>query len=141
MQRMGTACEKEGGSMNVNEFVKKFGWKKAVEAINKAPLNDDNVWYFFLCNECGNGGSSQEMITDAYMPDYCACSVCTSEDLNTDSCIFDELKRLVESWKLVQSKGGLENAKEDELWANELGFGFKGLNQAIADVESVGDSK
>lgn len=50
----------------------------------------------------------------------------------------DELQKLVESWELIQSKGGLENAKEDELWANELGFGFKGLAQAIRDVESVG---
>lgn len=50
----------------------------------------------------------------------------------------DELQKLVESWELIQSKGGLENAKEDELWANELGFGYKGLAQAIADVESVG---
>lgn len=49
----------------------------------------------------------------------------------------DDLKRLVESWDLIQSKGGLENAKEDKLLANELGFGFKGLAQAIADVESV----
>ena len=50
----------------------------------------------------------------------------------------EDLKRLVESYELVESKGGLENAKEDELWANELGFGFKGLAQAIRDVESVG---
>lgn len=49
-----------------------------------------------------------------------------------------ELKRIVKSWELIQSKGGLENAKEDELWANELGFGYKGLAQAIRDVESVG---
>ena len=47
----------------------------------------------------------------------------------------EDFERLVESWELIQSKGGLENAKEDELWANELGIGYKGLAQAIRDVE------
>ncbi|MFW1869189.1 hypothetical protein [Acinetobacter sp. ULE_I037] len=53
-------------------------------------------------------------------------------------CRRKDLKRLVESYELVEKHGGLENAKEDELWANELGFGFKGLAQAIRDVKSVG---
>lgn len=141
MQRLGTACEKEGGSMKANEFVTKFGWKKAVEAINKAPPLDDKVWYFFLCNECGNGGSSQEMITDSYMPDYCACSICTSEDLNTDHSIFDELKRLIYSWFLIKDYYGLTRAKEHAISPYTAPEIKRALEQAIADVESVGDSK
>ena len=27
--------------------------------------------------------------------------------------------------------------QEDELWANELGFGYKGLKHAIADYEEI----
>lgn len=47
------------------------------------------------------------------------------------------LKRLVASVDLVKSFGGIANAQEDELWANELGFGYKGLKHAIADYEEI----
>lgn len=46
-----------------------------------------------------------------------------------------DLKRLVESYELVEKHGGLENAKDSEDLANGLGFGHNGLKQAIADVE------
>ncbi|WP_049044603.1 hypothetical protein [Acinetobacter bereziniae] len=128
--------------MNAVEFVRKFGWVKAVEAIKNAPPLDDKVWYFFWCNECGNGGSSQTMNTDSYMSDYCACSVCTSEDLKSDDGVYEELKSLVESWEMVGSYGGLVNAKIEVKYI-DLDWDFKSprqlrLEQAIADVESVG---
>ncbi|WP_151776193.1 hypothetical protein [Acinetobacter bereziniae] len=146
--------------MNAVEFVKKHGWGKAERAINNAPPLDDKVWYFFWCNECGNGGSSQTMFSNSYMPDYCACSVCTSEDLKSDDGDYKDLKRLVESWELVENffnlnslgfKKCIEIAKKqiEELesngaiefwhrWDDELSCMVERMKQAIADVESVG---
>lgn len=51
--------------------------------------------------------------------------------------VIEHLKRLVASVDLVKSFGGIANAQEDELWANELGFGYKGLKHAIADYEEI----
>jgi len=94
--------------MKAVEFIKKHGWEEAKFYLSTA-LNDAIYMEF-------------------NMPKY---------GIEKISLNVSELKRLVEIWRLIQSKGGLENAKEDELWANELGFGYKGLAQAIADVESV----
>ncbi|WP_373350897.1 hypothetical protein [Acinetobacter bereziniae] len=130
--------------MNAVEFVKKHGWGKAEKAINNAPPLDDKVWYFFWCNECGNGGSSQTMFSNSYMPDYCACSVCTSEDLKSDDGDYEDLKRLVESWELVEFCGGLTMAKDfyKNFECVHIGLDLiqcRNLGKAIADVESVGD--
>lgn len=125
--------------MNAVEFVKKHGWEKAAEAIKNAPPLDDKVWYFFWCNECGNGGSSQTMISNSYMPDYCACSVCTSEDLKSDDGDYEDLKRLVESYEFINKHGGIDRCKD---WYRSSPFKrdkyMRELKQAIADVESVG---
>lgn len=52
-------------------------------------------------------------------------------DLISDDA-FDDLKRLVESHELVESYGGLKNAKHELLKRNSQTV----LEQAIADVES-----
>ena len=50
---------------------------------------------------------------------------------------FDDLKRLVESHKLVESYGGLDAAeKHVERTAFKLSFQIIALKKAIADVES-----
>ncbi|OTG81897.1 hypothetical protein B9T31_14985 [Acinetobacter sp. ANC 4558] len=45
-----------------------------------------------------------------------------------------ELKRLVNSWRIVQSFGGLSDSKV----YSKMGRHYKYLKRAIADVESVG---
>lgn len=55
--------------------------------------------------------------------------------------ILDDLKRLVESWELVEKHGGLSEAKEIEqqYWNSGVGSAMivsMELKQAIADVES-----
>jgi hypothetical protein len=51
---------------------------------------------------------------------------------------FDDLKRLVESYELVERFGGLEKAKEMKIGEFPLGWvmNTSRLEQAIADVES-----
>lgn len=53
--------------------------------------------------------------------------------------ILDDLKRLVESWELVESKGGLAKARE---WVEKTCFPLSDntirLKRAVYDVESVG---
>lgn len=48
----------------------------------------------------------------------------------------DELKRLVESYELVESYGGLEDATKVCIQLHCKGVGDHRLKQAIADVES-----
>lgn len=61
-------------------------------------------------------------------------------DLGFICCNRTELKKLVESYELVESWGGLEDAKLYDLSPYEKkpeSAGFK-LKKAIADIESVG---
>ncbi|UOH17202.1 hypothetical protein [Acinetobacter sp. NyZ410] len=54
----------------------------------------------------------------------------------------NELQKLVESWELVKSKGGIKSAKKeaDCLFDNDIeGRAFE-IYKAIEDVESVGES-
>lgn len=101
--------------MNAVEFVKKHGWEKAVEVIkNRPPMN--SARYRPSDNKYSSTLSSGQ-------------AVCTVQ-----------LKRLVESWELVQSKGGIKSAKKeaDCLFDNGVeGRAFE-IYEAIEDVESVG---
>lgn len=107
--------------MNAVEFVKKHGWEAVIEAVKSTTAEETAAFESKdLDPILAKDGSVIGFNVKVYAIPYL------------------EIKSLVESWELIQSKGGLENAKEDELWANELGFGFKGLAQAIRDVESVG---
>lgn len=101
--------------MNAVEFVKKHGWEKAVEVIkNRPPMN--SARYRPSDNKYSSTLSSGQ-------------AVCTVQ-----------LKRLVESWELVESWGGLEDAKLYDLSPCEKkpeSAGYK-LKKAITDVERVG---
>ena len=101
--------------MNAVEFVRNFGWDGAISFTD---------WY---------GGNTAFKFLKVKEKTISVHSGDQPYDFH-----INDLKQLVESYELVEKHGGLENAKEDELWANELGFGFKGLAQAIRDVESVG---
>ncbi|RYL22203.1 hypothetical protein [Acinetobacter piscicola] len=103
--------------MKATDLIKSKGIQYAIEIVANAPESvlAWNEGYEFTCGQAIN-------ISD--------------EDREKYFVDMADLKRLVESHELVESKGGLENAKEDELWANELGFSYKELVQAIADVES-----
>lgn len=54
---------------------------------------------------------------------------------NWHNSFYYDLKRLVESWELVEFCGGLEIAKK--LDNDLLGENFDDIQSAIADVESV----
>lgn len=100
--------------MKANEFVKKFGWDEAKECIANTPEDWD---YAYVVIE------SKEI--QRYMPSY------------GDYCSLANLKRLVESWELVDSMGGLEKAKTRCYPAKHLIMdSYHRLKQAIADVES-----
>lgn len=57
--------------------------------------------------------------------------------LNVCHVDLPELKRLVESWELVESYGSINQAKQAIIDGNNHCM-FIDLEQAIADVESVG---
>jgi len=104
--------------MKANEFVKKFGWDEAKELIVKH-------------EKC-------------YMPDVFDMWSDELQDfvLATKHASFDmiDLKRLVESHELVESKGGLIKAKEiladNPVWCSGSKRYSSPLERAIADVES-----
>ncbi len=97
--------------MNAVEFVKKHGWEKAVEVIkNRPPMN--SARYRPSDNKYSSTLSSGK-------------AVCTVQ-----------LKRLVDSWELVEFCGGLDLAKK--LDKDLLVENFEDIQKAIADVESVG---
>lgn len=102
--------------MNAVEFVKKHGWEKAVEVIkNRPPMN--SARYRPSDNKYSSTLSSGQ-------------AVCTVQ-----------LKRLVESWELVDWHGGLKYAKnyfERNSKKHPDVEGWDSLEQAIRDVESVG---
>ena len=96
--------------MKANEFVKKFGWNEAKEALKRV------IWCeTAYCSMLGHG---------------CFKS-------NSDCCVdINDLKRLIESHELVKEHGSLGGAKEyaDSVYtAPEVA---ERLHAAIADVES-----
>lgn len=98
--------------MKANEFVKKFGWDRAKEIVN------------------GAGDHHRYFIADGISATYS----------RYDDCFYsiEDLKRLVESYELINSLGGIEQAKSYAIDANACGaFNDENkIKQAILDVES-----
>ncbi|MHA3062547.1 hypothetical protein [Acinetobacter sp. ANC 4641] len=105
--------------MKANEFVKNFGWDEARIFTNSYAGDIDTAFKFLKVKD-----KSIQMNDGSIEYDF----------------HIDDLKRLVESWGLVEKFGGLENAKD--MVAHPICFGDANfeiedrLNKAIADVES-----
>lgn len=100
----------QGKIMKATEFVKKFGWEKSKEAIDKVAWCETAY-----CLMLGHG---------------CFKS-------NSDCCVdIKDLKRLVESHELVNHMGGLEKAMDAVINQEANGRNMTQLAQAIADVEA-----
>ena len=108
--------------MKANEFVKKFGWEEAAEIVCGVP---EKFRFKCLSNVCWDNNTYK--YSDRFKPRLSLVNMA-------------DLKRLVESHELVQSKGGIEKAKA--IVADSFIWGLGGrvyanpLEQAIADVES-----
>lgn len=108
--------------MKANEFVKKFGWGKAKEVSS------------FTSNVC-----EDPTHFDSDLDIYVHFDDFKGVMDESDVCIND-LKRLVESWELVEECGGLAGAKErvsrEEGLPNPNVFYVLVVSSAIDDVES-----
>ena len=103
--------------MKANEFVKKFGWDKAKEVAS------------FTSNVC-----EDPTHFDSDLDIYVHFDDFKGVMDESDVCIGD-LKRLVKSYELMESKGGLDAAKNIVKSQHNLYTDMR-LVQAIADVES-----
>ena len=107
--------------MKANEFVKKFGWDKAKGVAS------------FTSNVCADPTHfDSDLDIYAHFDDFKGVMD------ESDVCI-EDLKRLVESHDLVESYGGLENAKgklEYFDWIPTGSWNHARLSKAIADVEA-----
>lgn len=103
--------------MKANEFVKKFGWGKAKEVVS------------FTSNVCADPTHFDSDL-DIYVHWDDFKGVMDESDV-----YINDLKRLVESWGLVESFGGLDGAKRF-LNENVPCSDSVRLEKAIADVES-----
>lgn len=120
--------------MNAIRFIKEHGVEKAREVLRGSPAL-----------ECYFVPKYQQYFVDKHgfvyvlgMFGYFTPSLgMTIENLTEHGFQISEMKRLLASVALVESKGGIANAQEDELRANELGFSYKDLKQAIADYEAI----
>lgn len=96
--------------MKANEFVKKFGWGAVKKIVGDAP-----EWAY---ETAGAGDYADKVWSGKYpMAEY---------------VVLSDLKQLLESHELVESYGGLENAKH-EVFKRPSQVVVK---QAIFDVES-----
>lgn len=120
--------------MSAINFIQQHGIEKAREVVEGAPPKDDRVWYFFVCRECGCGGSSERLVTDSYICDYAACPGCGAEDFDDDWDIYDELKRLVDSVDEINGVGGIGMAK---LINQTVDGEHLDLEQSIAAYEAI----
>ena len=100
--------------MKANEFVKKVGWLKACDIVAHIPDRFMSCYYDRVCY-C----TKYKKYSDRFQPRITLVNIA-------------DLKRLTESWKLVASWGGLDDAK----FALQLVRYPERLKQAIADVES-----
>ncbi|WGM25430.1 hypothetical protein [Acinetobacter pittii] len=120
--------------MKPEQFIRDFGVEKAKKVLGQSPAL-----------KCYYLPKYEQYFTDKHgfiyvlgMFGYFTPTLdMTMDDLTSNGFLISDLKQLVASLKLIESKGGIENVKEDELWANELGFGYKDLAQAIKDHESI----
>ena len=95
--------------MKANEFVKKFGWDEAKDVPNHVAWCEKSY-----CTKIKHG----------CIKNYHDCCV----DV-------DELKRLVESYELVESYGGIDQSKQAIIDGNNHCM-FIDLEKAIIDMES-----
>ena len=100
--------------MNAQEFVKKFGWRSARKIVINSPIRATS-YRASENNALGLGGLYGRI-----------------DNINGNIVSLNDLKRLVESWELVEQWGGLEDAKV----AVKVSRHKKYLKIAIADVES-----
>lgn len=124
--------------MKANEFVKKFGWEKSKEVVNYRDNHAERTHVYKFNKSCVD---SSVLKSGAYL---------YTESYNEYAVNVDDLKRLVESWELVQvglpelkkamfsDSKDLEYVKNWLLTVSEKLLTEKGikLKQAIADVES-----
>ena len=89
--------------MKANEFVKRFGWKYTTDIFDLCNSNKTAIFTY-------NNDEGIQLFDDVSIND---------------------LKRLVESWELVEKFGGLETSK----YLSNIG-NLEDVKQAIADVES-----
>ena len=118
--------------MKANEFVKKFGWAEAEIVLSKIPLCahkfdvvDGKVIYLQKVEDSLYWYNKPRKQYDYF-------------SIDCEKYLLNDLKRLVESWELVEKFGGLENAKielKSVDYNSEKDF-YDNLKQAIADVES-----
>ena len=104
--------------MKANEFVKKFGWEEANSFVN---------WY---------GGKTSFKFLKVKEQTISVHSGDQPYDFHIDA-----LKRLVESHRLIEVEGGIDQVKDTFIFAykhgaDELTEYGKRLKQAIFDVES-----
>ncbi|WP_312969038.1 hypothetical protein [Acinetobacter gerneri] len=110
--------------MKANEFVKKFGLEEASEIVAGVPERFMSCYYSSVCWD-----TNTYKYSDRFKPRESLVNI-------------GWLKRLVESHELVKHIGGLEKSKfEYESLLKFRNFNYERLKQAIADVESCGESK
>ena len=125
--------------MKANEFVKKFGREKTKIVLEKSPSNAQSYHDGYYFRE-----TPEFLYHNGFHPQW---EMTTNngewfKKRGFDPVNIDDLKRLVESWELVEKFGGLDKAKKYLIDAEYLGmsdmiFGtpLPTLKQAIADVE------
>ena len=104
--------------MKANEFIKKFGFDETKRVVR---LTNGNSWadHYDIKNDAiGTAGTK-------FSKELC--------DKNDNFVFISDLKRLIESHKLVNNLCGLEEAKSYLSLSNVR---IDGLKQAITDVES-----
>lgn len=123
--------------MKANEFVKKFGWEKAKEALGFVP---ENQHWFSMVMVKENGYLAvmqapsvihQDGNTTLTAPSFKLC-----DEWKPKFTEMNKLKRLVESHELVESYGGLEKAMDAVINQEANSRPMSQLAQAIADVGS-----
>lgn len=99
--------------MKVDEFVKEYGIEYSKMCLNASPESANYVeWY--------------PLRSRFYISDF-GCN---------RAVLLSDLKRLVESYELVESLGGMEKVNEYLKYASGFDLTVPRVQQAIADVES-----
>ena len=133
--------------MKANEFVKKFGWGEVIKLLNSIESETG-----FLLNYSDTCLSPVQLKTDWCCEDelsrYCENeSYWVSRSMDKDdedindywfTSVLD-LKHLIESHELVESYGGLENAKDEYFSCVQNNEPASYIAKAILEVESCNE--
>lgn len=109
--------------MKANEFVKKFGWEVAKDTVKNCP--------------------PMGFLSNPFIKDNGACVRVLTTPSDFEVQFHKDLKHLVESHELVESYGGLFEAKvyaDSEYRSLSVPQITKRLKQAILDVESCNEN-